>query len=292
MLVKTNIKYTRRADLEAFGISTIWIEIKTKGAKPLLVQALYMQFQRLRTPNTNSIKHQENRWDQICDKWAQAADEDKDLISIGDMNLNQMSWDKPHQSKTPYEKAQSKMVNILKTKVITKGIIPINNLQTWNIDNPTSQGSCLDIIMTNQKDKVISHGTNYPTFSDHALIELVFQHREIKNTSQYIKSRDLSNYQRSVYKDNIIDNFRYIESLYEPDPHQLAANIQSIIQESLDLIAPIRVTQIKPTQRPKLSEETRTLMAMRDSAYQEYRRTNDLNQYRLYKNLRNKTNIH
>ena len=110
---------------------------------------------------------------------------------MGDINLNQNFWNKPQNEKTPYEKAQTPMVEQLQSRILAKGTVVINNRPTWNIDNPTSPGSCLDLILVNRKDKVQSHRTIFPTFSDHALLELVYKHKETKIKCQYIKSRNL-----------------------------------------------------------------------------------------------------
>ena len=47
MLVHNNVHYRRRRDLESIGTSTIWIQLCYPGRKPVLLQALYRQFQRL-----------------------------------------------------------------------------------------------------------------------------------------------------------------------------------------------------------------------------------------------------
>ena len=63
ILIEKSMRYKRRKDLENHGTSTIWIQINKQGAKPLLIQAIYRQFQRLNIVNTKSIYHQKQRWE-------------------------------------------------------------------------------------------------------------------------------------------------------------------------------------------------------------------------------------
>ena len=56
MLIKENINFKRRTDLETKGTSTIWIQLVSQGQKPILVQGLYRQFKRLTPDDTSSMK--------------------------------------------------------------------------------------------------------------------------------------------------------------------------------------------------------------------------------------------
>ena len=56
MLINKNIHYKRRNDLETKGTSTLWIQLSHPGRKPILVQGVYRQFQRLGRDNSDSIK--------------------------------------------------------------------------------------------------------------------------------------------------------------------------------------------------------------------------------------------
>ena len=45
ILVHKDIHYIRRKDLEQNGVSTVWLELKYPGKKPLLVQGIYPSVQ-------------------------------------------------------------------------------------------------------------------------------------------------------------------------------------------------------------------------------------------------------
>ena len=289
MLIQTDLKHTRRQDLESPGTSTIWIQLNNRGSKPLLIQGLYRQFTRINTPNSNTPKQQTKRWTQIVDKWELALQEQADIIAMGDCNLNQDKWNKQEEQMNTYEKSQAPMVRDLKARILDNGIVVLNKEHTWNLEPNSLNPSCLDLIITNRRDKVTSYSTIYPTFSNHAMLELNYKVREVKTQSQYIKTRNLKNYSRTLYKEAILNHPLYVETHYEGDPDTIAQNLRQIIRQSLDPLAPPQRIQLKPAQKPKLSEEARDLLARRDLAYTNYKTSKDPEDFREYKNLRNQT---
>ena len=46
ILIRNNISYKRRHDLEYPGLATVWIQVGTPGTKHFLLQGAYRQFQR------------------------------------------------------------------------------------------------------------------------------------------------------------------------------------------------------------------------------------------------------
>ena len=75
ILIKDNIHYKCRRDLETQGISTIWIQLQYPGRKAVLVQALYRQFRRLGKPGSHTPSNQKRRWEMIVSKWEKALEE-------------------------------------------------------------------------------------------------------------------------------------------------------------------------------------------------------------------------
>ena len=89
---------------------------------------------------------------------------------------------------------------------------------------------------------------------------------------------------------NILNYPDYIEAMYEQDPEIITGKIQKIIQQSLDPMAPVRTIQIKPQTNKVLSEEAKTCLAERDLAPYEFKISNNQDDLRYYKNLKNKAN--
>ena len=91
MLLHKDIQYKCRSDLEAQGLSTIWVQLNYPGHRPILVQAIYRQFCRLGHSGSHTITQQKKRWTRIIDKW-EIANKGMGIITMGDCNLNRNSW--------------------------------------------------------------------------------------------------------------------------------------------------------------------------------------------------------
>ena len=94
ILVKNSIKYKRQKDLEIKGIATVWLQVGIPGTKHFLLQALYRQFRRQGKAGTNSISSQEERWTSIITKWQEAMKEGREVITLGDTNIDSLVWEK------------------------------------------------------------------------------------------------------------------------------------------------------------------------------------------------------
>ena len=71
LLIRDNISYIRRYDLESPLISSIWVEINISRGNKLLVCAYYRQWSlnsNLNFKNSNSIKSQIDRYQTFCNQ--------------------------------------------------------------------------------------------------------------------------------------------------------------------------------------------------------------------------------
>ena len=121
ILVHNDVKYHRRRDLETKGLATVWIQVSQPGSKPLLVQSAYRQLQRIGKPGSGTPTRQAQRWTQLLDKWLQASRENKELITLGDLNVKKMAWDLHPTQMSTREKSQNTMVQELKDKILSQG---------------------------------------------------------------------------------------------------------------------------------------------------------------------------
>ena len=172
-LIHQGLQYKRRKYLEEKGILTVWLQISQQGKnKSFLVQSVYRQLQRLGRPGSHTPVKQYQRWERIIDKWQQAIQENRELITVGDLNLNQLAWDLHPTQMTSREQSQNKMVLLLKEKILSQGFAVLNNLFTRNVGSRTEKESCLDYLITNRQEVVANHRSIYPIFSDHSLLEM------------------------------------------------------------------------------------------------------------------------
>ena len=90
-MIKEDIVYTQRTDLEDQNTSTVWIEIKLPKNKPILLGSIYRQWslpQILNIKNSNNIQNQTERWEKVLGKWENAIKEKKEVIILTDDNMD------------------------------------------------------------------------------------------------------------------------------------------------------------------------------------------------------------
>ena len=244
MLISNDIHYKRRNDLEAQGLSTIWIQLTYPRRRPILVQGIYRQFRRLVIKDSHTLKAQKQRWSRILDKWQIATNEGLEILTMGDCNLNRLTWDIKTEQLDIYDRSRESMVTELKDKILNNGHTTLNNSNTRSKDNINSKESCLDVMFTNRLDKINSFQSGIPGFSDHTIQIMSRNVKNIQKTQKIIKIRSYKNFSNQIYKDNIKNHPMFIETYYEKDPQKITQNLQQIILNSIDELAPMKNVQL------------------------------------------------
>ena len=287
ILIHRDMHYKRRRDLESTGTSTVWLQLSYPGKRPILFQAIYRQFQRLGRKGSINPSQQHSRWDTILSKWEKAMEEDRELITMGDFNLNLLRWDIPAHQKNSYDALKKPMIEGLQKRILDKGFQIISNKPTRVKENPDAEPSCLDLMITNQIDKISSHQAGVQIFSDHTLQIIHRTTKKIHTTQKYLRIRSFQNFSIQEYRQNVLDHQKYIEMLYEQDPENLTKGIQTIIQESLNELAPMKLIQISKKNKTPLSNEIKERMIDRELAHLKYKETNKMEDLRNFRNIKN-----
>ena len=211
---------------------------------------------------------------------------------MGDYNLNYLRWDITPNLMNSYDRQKKTLIDMFKNKILDKGHIILSKTPTKLSDDPQSEDSCLDLMVTNRPQKIAYFQAGIPTFSDHCMQILVRKTKEIKTNKKIIRTRCFKNFNQNVYKNNIMNHPNFVEVLYERDPDTLTSKIQEMIQDSLFEMAPVKKIQISEKNSVKLSENTREKMVARDLAFFEYKKNKKIEDLRFYRNLKNEVNNH
>ena len=220
----------------------------------------------------------------------EAQNEKREIISVGDININTMNWNKDYKEKSNYDKVKHSMYKTIKSDILDNGNFQINSETTRENENGCPGPACLDVGFTTDPQNITSHQTVYPTFSDHALVIFNRNSHRMEGQRTYRKARSFKNFNHSQFSNDIINHFNYIPNLHEKDPELIATNLTTILQECLDYQTPVTVTLLSKKSAEKLSVESRTLLAQRDSAQQAYKKSKKPEDLLNFKILRNTAN--
>ena len=116
MMIKEDLIYKRRTDLEDAETSTVWIELKLPKNKPILVASIYRQWslpQILNIKDSHGIIQQTERWDKVLDKWEKAISEKKEVIVLTDDNMDHENenYNNRYRIKAIKEKQYNSLLN-------------------------------------------------------------------------------------------------------------------------------------------------------------------------------------
>ena len=206
---------------------------------------------------------------------------------MGDMNLNTMYWDTPFSEKSQYQKSQNNMVTMFKEIILKKGFKILNSTATRQKDSVEAKPACLDLMVTNNQDKIVSIQSGISCFKNHSLQSLHRRAKIVISAHKYLRIRRYKNFNRTQFKGNLINPPEYIEIFYENDPDTITLKHQKIIQESIDPLAPIQ-SSTKNTN--KKSQKIKEQLVQRDIVLDTFKATNNIEDLRLYKHLKNKIN--
>ena len=290
IFVKNTVKYKRRKDLESKGLSTVWLQVGLPGTKHFLVQGLYRQFQRPGRIGSKSHQSQKARWQQLIDNWERANTEGREILTLGDTNIDSMTWDTPTAQLPQYDRQKAPLYHILRDQILLKGTTKINTEYTRQEGQLDGRKSCLDHVYSNQPQQICSYQTIHSTFSDHAMVMAIKSAKKIQNEKKYIKIRSLKNYKTQTFIENIRNHHLYVELFYEMEPEIIATGVTRIMQESLEEIAPVKRIQITSRNTQTLSMEAREALVARDVANKKARENPNIENIREHKHLRNTAN--
>ena len=80
ILIKNDLVYDRRQDLEDDTTSTVWIELKIPNQNNVLISSIYRQWtlpKALGILKSNNMHNQHNRWTMVFNQWTKAHKEKK-----------------------------------------------------------------------------------------------------------------------------------------------------------------------------------------------------------------------
>ena len=144
----------------------------------------------------------------------------------------------------------------------------------------------LDHLYTNRADKLSQVETLYTGMSDHKLIKCRRHTKSLKAHQRYIRKRSFKNFKKDEFIEKL-ENIELNEILECTDVDRAVELLTTKLNSVLDELAPIRTFQTRVNYAPWLSEETKLLKKKREEAQEKAARTNDLEDWRLFRTIRN-----
>ena len=105
MYVRKKLSYERIKKYENENDSSIVIRIGLPNKKKFYIYGIYRQWSLPNDKESKSISKQEERWKLSINQMSKVLDLDKEVLIIGDINLNTLSFKKSYEEKSAYERS-------------------------------------------------------------------------------------------------------------------------------------------------------------------------------------------
>ena len=182
-----------REDLMSDQFSSIWMEIGLPGKRKFLVCQLYREWRYLGQPNRGehsaTVQEQMRRWVIFLDQWEQALATGKEVIVLGDCNLDHFKFN--------HSGVLQPLVDTMMNRIYPHGVAQCVQVATHFWPGQTPSG--LDHIYTNVTEKLSQVQVKMCGSSDHKLILATRHAKNIQQNIRYCKKRSYKNFDEDEF---------------------------------------------------------------------------------------------
>ena len=273
--------------------NSVWLECGLPRQKKILVCNIYRQWQLPKQGNDKtsaSVNSQLERFVTFLDQWEQAVASGREICILGDFNLDFLNFGKANLPANSQSARLRPLVQQLFDRIIPHGFVQMVKVFTrsW----PNQEPSGLDHFWTNRPEKLSEVHAHWGGGSDHKIIFATRYTTAQISKPRLVRKRSYKNFDPGLFI-NEIRKISWWGVYSECFDCESAANIWTQkINEILDVMAPIRTFQIRTKYVPWMSQKTKDTIKERDQAQKKAAISNDPDDWKKYKQLRNKiTNV-
>ena len=289
VFVHKDVIVKERNDLMSDSFSSIWLELGLPKQKKILVCNLYREWQYLNQADTNSrtVSAQLARWINFLDQWEKAIAEGKECHVIGDCNLDFLTWKDPSLPDLSKPDELKPLVNQLFDRIFPFGFVQHVSTATrfWPNTNPSG----LDHWYSNQPRKLSEIQVHFHGGSDHKLLFGVRYSKSVIDKPRIVRKRSYKNFNPQEFL-LALQCTSWWDVYSSEDPDLAVTIFTRKVNSILDVLAPIKTTQIRNNYAPWLSPDICTKMKARDVAHEKAALSGNSDDWKNYKQLRNQIN--
>ena len=262
--ISDRLNWVRRKDLENDETECLFIEVKLKNSKNVIVGCLYR-------PPDGSLYLNKNFNDIFQDVLSAVNETLLETIILGDVNANYLKRNDSRE---------------LKEIIATAGFKQLITEPTRVTENTKT---LIDVILTNNENAISSVAVIPLGLSDHDMIACTRKINHQKFSSRTIKCRNYKNYNPNKLMDDIASHD--MDAIYEiKDVNAAWGYLRNIIATCFNKNAPIICKRVKGRHCPWLTEELKTKIHRKERLLRKARKSKLTADWEKYKTERNKSN--
>ena len=254
MYIRSCLNYQRLYKYELEDESVITISVGYPSKKRIFITGYYRQWSIPRLGSgSRDIRSMNIRFKKQAELWKSMITENnnREMIFVGDFNLDANNWRKSENEKTSTEKTFNFMNNIIKECLLDNGFSLLNMEPTRPNAN---RKSVLDHFYTNNVDKIKYVKTYIDTVSDHAAILGTRAMQIMQSEEQYILKRDFKKIDFEQVNMNILNDQRSQKIIQSEDTEYIGGTLIKMINEHLDFYSNEKKVKIQSDDKPPKCE--------------------------------------
>ena len=282
----TSLSVKRREDLEDISLSAVWLELGLPRQRKILIATFYREWQHLNQSDqsSKSVQAQLERWCNFLTKWEVALSEGKEVIVMGDINLDFLKWTRTDLASSDNSVRLKPLIEALFSRIFPHGVVQLvrEGTRVW----PGQPESGLDHVYSNRPDKCSDINTEFSGGSDHKLLKFTRYAKSATRGVRYVRKRCFKNFEPEKFLEKV-KKISWFNLYMCQDPSKAVELLTQNISNILNTMAPIRTIQVRVKYAAWLTDETKAVMRRRDEAQEAAARSGTQDDWRNYKNLRN-----
>ena len=216
------------------------------------------------------------RWIIFIDQWEQALATGKEVIVLGDCNLDLLKFDNAG--------AEQPLIDLMLQRIYPHGVIQCvqGPTRSWPGQTPTG----LDHIYTSAPAKLSQAQVKKCGSSDHSLVLATRYAKNMRENIRYCRKRSYKNFDEKQFLEEV-GKICWWEVYSSNDVDQAVDIFTRKLTDILDIMAPVKKFQIRTKYAAWVSDETKTKIIARDLAQQTASDSGMNEDWEMYKKLRN-----
>lgn len=268
--LRNSINFITRSDVIADEIEAVCVDIKKPNTKPFTVLACY------RPPT--SYASENNVFFQKFEHLIALLDhEDKEIIILGDLNCD-------YSAEIPNSHTK-KLLSLAETYQFDQLIKDHTRITQ-------ASRTTIDLVLTNEPNKIVKSGVVHLGFSDHSLIYTIRKITVPKQVNhKYSTTRSFKRFNLNQFLDDLKQiNWNSLDNLN--NANDMWSTWKQMFLSIIDKHAPLKTKRIKGKKCPWLTPLVRRHLILRDTLKKQFVKTNNpiiWDKFKEARNLANKT---
>ena len=282
--ISEDILYKRKpADQLRQDLPNVTLEIGLGKERKTIVNIFYREWTGGISGLSNQGSQEERLLRQI-EFWKSLYTQNKDVIIMGDANLDATKW-----NSSDYNPSLKSLADLVQDHLLEESSHQIvQGFTRSEMSNGVVHSSCIDHIYTNAPMKCDTPRVEAIGDSDHLGISITKYSKEVQYKPQAVLKRNYKNFDIERFLLDIQSSSINADVLACEDIETAAAAFQDQFGKILDLHAPIKIFQTRKHYVPFLSDETKQLIEERNALKKVATNTQD---EVLFKEFRIKRNV-